>query len=346
MALTRDKRFNHGLTTVDKLYTTRNLRAYALLWDCASGQPEEEVRNKLIFTLTSLYQRITKLSEFRFWGGSGNIANYNVPMIMNEQNVFKAFRRKAKTIADHMATFSAAPDGRSFLAVSSATDLSFLPDESIDFVFTDPPFGGNINYSEMNFIWESWLQQFTQIEPEAIINKIQGKGLEQYQALMTLALSEAFRVLKEGHWMCLMFHNSSAAVWQAIQNAITGTGFAIRGTQTFDKEHGTFKQFVSGNAVGYDLVIHCLKDGSDRANARGVSLFDQQSVEGFLVKMGKQQVRQNRKQFLHVAREEELDYRRLYSKWLKHTIREGGLVRCDFDRFRDLVDRFLNRHSG
>jgi adenine-specific DNA methylase len=75
-----------GITTVDKCYTPRALYAMSYLWKVASEWTDEDVKQKLLFTLTSLYQRVTVFSEFRFWGGSGNTANYNVPAIMNEQN--------------------------------------------------------------------------------------------------------------------------------------------------------------------------------------------------------------------------------------------------------------------
>ncbi len=99
----------HGFKSVNSLYTTRNLRAVARLWDIASRWNDPAFGLKLMFTVTSLYQRVTRLSEFRFWGGSGNIANYNVPMIFNEQNVFKVFKRKAKTIRDYLDTWNGKP---------------------------------------------------------------------------------------------------------------------------------------------------------------------------------------------------------------------------------------------
>ncbi len=39
----------------------------------------------------------------------------------------------------------------------SLSSLPNVPDNSIDYIFTDPPFGDNLNYSELSFIWESWL---------------------------------------------------------------------------------------------------------------------------------------------------------------------------------------------
>jgi DNA modification methylase len=325
-----------GITTVDKAYTPRALWAMAHLWDRAQKWPEPEVRDKLLFTLTSLYQRVTVFSEFRFWGGSGNTANFNVPAIMNEQNVFRAFERKANTISWYFK--HAAPVARKLqVSAQSASRLAQLPDKSVDYVFTDPPFGGNINYSEMNFLWESWLQVYTDNKEEAIVNKVQKKGFDEYKELLTAAFSEIRRVLKDNGWLTVVFHNSSDKVWMALQKAISEAGFKIKGTQTFDKEHGTFKQFVSDNAVGYDLVIHCRKSeesGSPSLKEKSgvleqAKVFVQQAVRGEL---------QNYiVRYLHVRRGDEFDYRKLYANWLADAL-PTSLVSLSFEEFRGLAD--------
>ena len=61
---------------------------------------------------------------------------------------------------------------------------------SIDYIFTDSPFGGN-PILELNF-WEAWLRSSNN-KPEAIENKVRAKGCE-YQALMTRCF-EYYRVL-------------------------------------------------------------------------------------------------------------------------------------------------------
>ena len=109
-----------GIDSIEKAYFPRALYAYAYLWREAQQWPEERVKKKLLFTLTSLYQRITKFSEFRFWGGSSNIANYNVPHIINEQNVFRAFERKAKTIYLYFRSEKIFDDSRRRVFTSSA----------------------------------------------------------------------------------------------------------------------------------------------------------------------------------------------------------------------------------
>ena len=149
-----------------------------------------------------------------------------------------------------------------------------LPDDSIDFIFTDPPFGGNINYSEMNILWESWLDVFTDTRDEAIINRAQGKSVDDYEKLMTDSLKEAYRVLRPNHWMVLVFMNSSKEVWRALSSSIKSAGFRIKKVSIFDKQHGTFKQFVSENTAGADLMLHCKKGGRGIPGKCGCSAGD------------------------------------------------------------------------
>lgn len=328
-----------GITSVDKAYTPRALAAMAFLWDAALRWPEERLRLKLLFTITSLYQRVTLFSEFRFWGGSGNMANYNVPAIINEQNVFQVFLRKARTISWY---FKHAPHVHRELRVStqSACSLPQLPDGSVDYIFTDPPFGGNINYSEMNLLWESWLRVRTDTTEEAIVNRVQGKGIPEYRGLLRRAFSEMRRVLKDGAYLTVVFHNSSAQVWHALQEAIVDAGFSIATTQTFDKRHGTFKQFVSSNAVGYDLVLHCRKAERRvllQANGKAASL---ENAASFVRRALSQQPTKYVLRYLHVRREDETDYRKLYAEWLAAGISKT-LVNISFDEFREVAARIV-----
>jgi len=330
----------HGLTSVDRFYTPRNLAAMSHLWRELHRIEDAEVAGFLGFVFTSLYQRVTKLSEFRFWGGSGNTANFNVPYIFNEANVFVTFERKARTIQDHLETTAKAYSGRSIVRTGSATDLSFLPDNSIDLVFTDPPFGANINYSEMNTLWESWLGAFTDATHEAIVNRYQDKDIAAYGGLMLDSLKECHRVLRPGHWLLLVFMNSSQDVWDALRKAVLDAGFLLERVDIFDKQHGTFKQFVSDNTAGCDLLLHCRKTDAQNVAAAGrTPTGGAESVTRFLMERG---APVPKLPYLHVRREEEIDYRMLYSEFLAdRLVGKGGLV--DFASFRTFAASFFSR---
>ena len=326
----------HGYDTVDKLYTPRNLAACGAIWREIKRFEDPELASALAFVFTSMYQRVTRLSEYRFWGGSGNMANYNVPQIFNESNVFETFKRKAETIRKHLVTTAEVYRGTAVIRTGSATDLDFLPDNSIDFIFTDPPFGANINYSEMNFLWESWLGSFTDPTCEAIINRYQGKDLETYQTLMTGSLKEAYRVLRPDHWMVLVFMNSSDKVWNALSKAILDAGFSIQAINIFDKQHGTFKQFVSENTAGADLMIHCKKiESLSRPHVAKVVA----NVPRFLLK---ELDRLPLVPFIHVKRAPEVDYRTLYSRYISAALQEG-LAILSFSAFREEASAALEK---
>ena len=69
------------------------------------------------------------------------------------------------------------------ITLGSATKLIGVGDASVDYIFTDPPFGSNIFYADCNLIWESWLGRITDARSEAVVNKslslgAGGKSLE------------------------------------------------------------------------------------------------------------------------------------------------------------------------
>ena len=145
-------------------------------------------------------------------------------------------------------------------AMVSTADCGLLGTlaNAIDYVFTDPPFGENIYYADLNYVVESWHKVATRSDSEAIVDRARRKGLLDYQRFMTKCFREYHRVLKPGRWMTVVFHNSKNSVWNAIQEAMTSAGFVVADVRTLDKKQGSFKQ-VTSTAVKQDLVISAYK---------------------------------------------------------------------------------------
>ena len=133
-----------------------------------------------------------------------------------------------------------------------------LPDDSIDYVFTDPPFGENIFYADLNYVVESWHRAHTRTETEAIVDRPKGKEIADYQRLMQRCFEAYLRVLKPGRWITVVFHNSRNAIWNAIQEAMLAAGFVVADVRTLDKRQGSYRQ-VTSTAVKQDLVISAYK---------------------------------------------------------------------------------------
>ena len=147
-----------------------------------------------------------------------------------------------------------------FVGDCASIDIS---DNSIDYIFTDPPFGENIYYSDLNLLIEAWYKVLTNPQEEAIIDKAKTKSIVEYQILMQKCFSNYYRCLKPGKWMTVEFSNTSASVWNGIQNALQNAGFILANVSSLDKQQGTFQAVMSPTAVKQDLVISCYKPSSE-----------------------------------------------------------------------------------
>ncbi len=220
---------------------------------------EGNTSSKSLFLLTSALPKLTILNRFMPEHGSralvGPMAGtFYLPAMSVENNVINQLEFQYKKLRNLKYENAA-----SLVSLQSATSLMQVPDNCIDYVFVDPPFGANIMYSELNSLSESWLKIITNDKPEAIMNITQKKGLVEYQELMTRAFSELNRILKPNRWLTVEFHNSKNSVWNAIQEAINRAGFIIADVRTLNKEKKTINQFNAKGAVDQDLVISAYK---------------------------------------------------------------------------------------
>jgi DNA modification methylase len=168
------------------------------------------------------------------------------------------FKGKIRRISSLLKTLKRIQHS-SIISCQSSSVISNMRSNSIDYIFVDPPFGGNLMYSELNFLLESWLKVFTNNKEEALINSVQRKGLTEYQHIMEECFKEFYRILKPGRWMTVEFHNSQNSVWISIQEAFTRAGFVVADVRTLDKQQGTFKQVTTTSAVKQDLIISAYK---------------------------------------------------------------------------------------
>jgi len=242
-----------GVSKTHHFYTKRSLIILAFL--------RNKLQENAYFFFTSLLVNCSKMS--RYGKRTGNVSGtLYMPTLIKELNILEYSKRKlfgAKGFIKPMKKLQNIKNEKSIITTQSCTDLSNIPNSSIDYIFTDPPFGDNLLYSELSFISESWLKVFTNNKKEGIISNIQNKKLPEYNDLMLSSFKEYYRVLKPKRWVTVVFHNSKSAVWNGIQEAITKAGFIICQVSTLDKKQGSFKQVTAAGAVANDLVISAFK---------------------------------------------------------------------------------------
>ena len=252
-----------GITHVHHLFLPRGAHAVAAMWRHASrviGRTETRSRQMLLFLVDQGIATMSLLNRFRAnqTSQSNQVLTgvYYIPSQVAEISPWYRFDRKVLQLPRTFQTPWARLNGA---AVTTADCAAFdLPDASVDYIFTDPPFGENIPYADLNFVVESWHRVFTDTQQEATINRKKSKGLVDYRQMMQHCFEEYRRILKPGRWMTVVFHNSKNAVWNAIQEAMLAAGFVVADVRTLDKQQGSYRQ-VTSTAVKQDLVISAYK---------------------------------------------------------------------------------------
>jgi hypothetical protein len=262
---------------INQMFLPRASQSLGLIWKLAQEHEDVRIRNALLFLFEQLVWGMSTLARYvpshysqvnQYLSGVFYVASQVV-----EVSPYYILDGKLKRLLKVYATSMAIPD---VAAINTGTCASIpLPDQCVDYIFTDPPFGENIYYADLNFLVESWHRVWTDESPEAILDRARGKSLHHYQDLMRDCFVEYARVLKPGRWITIVFSNSKNSIWHAIQEALGSAGFVVADVRTLDKKQGSFKQ-VTSTAVKQDLVISAYKP-SDALVSRfklGVSTAD------------------------------------------------------------------------
>lgn len=259
---------DRGIKTVRDFFTSRNVRALAAIHAWIKRCREPRIAAALLFAFTGCVNRASKRYQWNQKRPTNVLSGtLYVSSLSYEFNVFRLFERKVRA-ARRLFQLTAHARGRAAVLQGSAIALKDVPDASIDYVFTDPPFGSNIYYADCSLLWEAWLNAFTDKRAEIVINRARkrddgAKGVKEYQTLLTAAFSEIRRVLKPNRWASVVFHNSSSDVWQAVQAACVDAGFTLGSAVMFDKRQKSFKG-IKGETAGervanFDVVLNLQK---------------------------------------------------------------------------------------
>ena len=276
-----------GMTETGKFFSPRNGIALVELWRAINDVEDEAIRQELRFAFTAILPRASMRYQ---WSAKRplNAQNqtYYIAPVYFEWNVFDLYGRKVNAVI--RANEALFDDGDLFSTekvqdvsyeIASAEKLAHLDDDSVDYVFTDPPFGSNIFYSDMNLFQEAWLGETTDHAREAVVHttgkRKNGSG-KRYEELLRSAFSEAFRVLKPGRYMSVVFGNSSGRIWGLVQRALRDAGFKASPVHLaiLDKGQRSVKGLNSGSegVVTVDLIVTVQKPANGEGTGRAATL--------------------------------------------------------------------------
>ena len=320
--------------TVAELFTKRNLWALASLKAHIMKYPFKDF---LLFTLNTALLTLSKMCRHDW--PSVMAGTYYIPQINRELNVWNNFSERLPRKIEGIEEISKALLTNSlFISTQSATDLAEIPANSLDYIFTDPPYGGNIQYGELNFIWESWLDVSTNWhDGEIVINTTRHKSDLDWHILMKRAMQEGYRVLKPGRWISVCYHDTSEGTWQLLQDIMTEVGFIPeRSEETLfiDTGQKSYNQLTAEKVTKRDLVINFRKPRLDEISGQA-GLFDAADPSSF-----QEAARAVLSEALTARPGSPAD--RLYDELVSRLVRKGQFERHDFDALLRSVAEEVN----
>lgn len=236
--------FEKGSRVVD-LFTERNRLALGMLNDAIEDVEHPDIRSQLKFNFISSLIR----SSNRMYETSVVKTYYQVPSVGKVQNVWTVFERKFKTLRKsrdqlrEITPLSDPEDVLDWVRVLNEDAASLpLPDESIDYVFLDPPYGSQVGYYELNLFYSAWLRDRSESLDEEVIIPMETDDDPEYAQkwadMMTPILREAERTLKPGRYLTLLFHSKSDEIWNELRR-IMFEELDLRYIGYLDSERGT-----------------------------------------------------------------------------------------------------------
>ncbi len=276
--------------TVAELFTKRNLWAISSIFNYVKNSPSK-YSNTLLFGITGLVQGLSRMNQYRpdvSFPLNTMVGTYYLPQTSVEAKVWIHYVNKIERLMKGFSEIqNLRKENESHLLIStqSSTDMTKILDESIEYIFTDPPYAGNIQYGELNFIWESWLDLDTKWhENEIIVNKTRNITDQDWADLMKLALKECYRVLKPNRRISVCYHDTSEGTWQLLQDLMTEAGFIPENNSNslfIDTGGKTYNQTQAEKVTKRDLVINFRKPRPGEVAARVVLTGEEDATSFF-----------------------------------------------------------------
>jgi putative DNA methylase len=190
--------------------------------------------------------------------------------IIKNESIVKV--RSGLPIATEIAeSYNDLDERRKVLLQCGSSESIGVPSEIADAVVTDPPYYGNVMYSELSNFFYVWLRialqnryaqfesEFVPWKNEIIENRVQEKGEKEFLAGLTKVFSESNRILKKDGILVFTFHHKKEQAWAAVLQAILDSGFYVTSINPVRSEMRASTHLHDMENIVYDMVIVCRK---------------------------------------------------------------------------------------
>lgn len=322
----RDALYYYDVKEVADLFTKRNLWALASLKSAIEEADDTRAADALRFAFSAILLNCSRLYRYRpsLKGGIA-MGTYYLPQDAQIINVWRALHDKVQDVVHGKVQC----DLRNIcISTQSATELGVILSNTVDYIFTDPPYAEKVQYGELNFVWEAWLGLDTHWhDEEIIVNEIRGKTEVDWANMMRRAIAECYRVLKPGRWLSLCYHDTSEGTWELIQDIMAEAGFIADRADSalfIDTGQKSYNQYTADKVNKRDLVINFRKPKPGEWRVTALYIPADADVQTF-----RELVRQIIREYLQAHPGTSKD--RIYDELVSRMVRAGQMQSHNFD---------------
>jgi 16S rRNA G966 N2-methylase RsmD len=293
------------LATVEQLFSNKQLAQLSLLKHLIKQELNENVRESLMLMFSGLLTKANLTyhnNNQRPASGQGNASvfqyyRYRIAPQPVEIDIFTYFELRLKKIvaAKKEMTYFINKNtiNRAKIVKGTATNLSFIENESVDYIYTDPPYGKKIPYLDLSVMWNAWLD-LEVTEKDYQLEAIEGgtiqKSKQEYNQLIAQSIQEMYRVLKFERWLSFVFAHKDPEFWHLILDTAESCGFEYVGAVPQKNGQTSFKKRQNPFTVlSGQLIINFRKVPTPKAVMKanlGMDITEivMQTVEGIIAK--------------------------------------------------------------
>ena len=243
--------------TADQLFSPKQTAQLGLLKLIIKKQTNKNIRDLLLLMFSGLVTKVNltyHTSTYVKKEGGGNASafayyRYRIAPIPVDLNLMKYFTLRYEKILGAKKEMGSNINKNSISEVKilkgTATNLKFLQNESIDYIYTDPPYGKKIPYLDLSAMWNAWLDlEVTEkdFKDEAIEGGEFKKSKTEYNGLMAQSIKEMYRVLKYDRWLSFVFAHKDPEFWDLIVTTAENCGFEYVGAVAQKNGQTSFKK--------------------------------------------------------------------------------------------------------
>ncbi len=151
---------------------------------------------------------------------------------------------------------------RRFMLLQGSSAALSVPNDSVDYVITDPPYFDSVQYSDLAAFFRVWLRKLLpdaanwaySLDEAAVDQQANGNG--QYTAILSGIFDECHRVLKkENGRLVFTFHHWNPKGWSALTKTLKRAGFILVNRYVVHAENPSSVHIANQNALLHDVIL-------------------------------------------------------------------------------------------